>query len=119
MSRLSKAFRKVSSTVLGKFGGDVTFQKITSGIYDVRTGDVGETISSETIKGLVQNVNQREINDLIKENDKIVTIAAKDLSFEPKVADRVIIKGISFQIIRINIDENDNENIKLDVYLRS
>ena len=119
MSKLSKSFRKVSSTVLGKLGGDVTFKRITHGSYDTATGSISESITSTTIKGILQNVNQREINDLIKENDKILTIAAKDLEQTPTTSDRVLIASIEYQIIRINTDENDNENIKYEIYLRA
>ena len=119
MSRISKGLRNVSSKVLGKFGGDVTFKRITHGSYDTSTGSVNESITTTTIKGILQNVNQREINDLIKENDKILIIAASDLEQTPTTSDRVLVASIEYQIIRINIDENDNQNIKYEIYLRA
>ena len=119
MSRISKGLRNVSSKVLGKFGGDVTFKNISSGIYNADLGTVSETITSVTIKGILQNVNQREQNDLIKENDKLLTVAAADLSFVPTVSDKVVVASIVYQIIRIYTDENDNENIKYEIYLRA
>lgn len=118
MSRLSKSFRKVSSKVINKFGGTVTFKRISSGVYNASSGTVSETITTATIKGIVENVNQREINDLIHDNDKLLTIAASDLSFTPTTTDRVEKDGVNFQIIRINTDENDNQNIKYQIYLR-
>tara|TARA_Y100001937_G_scaffold82560_1_gene111744 strand:+ start:128 stop:487 length:360 start_codon:yes stop_codon:yes gene_type:complete len=119
MSRISKGLRNVSSKVLGKFGGDVTYKRITHGSYDTTTGSVSESITTTTIKGILQNVNQREINDLIKENDKILIIAAADLAQTPTTSDRVLVASIEYQIIRINIDENDNQNIKYEIYLRA
>ena len=119
MSRLSKGLRKVASKTLNKFGGDITIKRITSGIYNASTGTVSETITSVTINGILQNVNQREINDLIKENDKILIIAASDLEQTPTTSDRVLVASIEYQIIRINIDENDNQNIKYEIYLRA
>ena len=119
MSRLSKGLRKVASKTLNKFGGDITIKRITSGIYNASTGTVSETITSVTIHGLLQNVNQRETNDLIKENDKICIIAAKDLDFIPTTTDRVSIANIDYQIIRIFTDENDNSEIKYELYIRA
>ena len=119
MSRISKGLRNVSSKVLGKFGGDITFKRITSGIYNVTDASVSESISNLTIKGILQNVNQREQNDLIKENDKLLIVAAADLNFVPTTTDRVVVVGIEYQIIRIFIDENDNQNIKYEIYLRT
>jgi len=37
----------------------------------------------------------------------------------PTTSDRVLIASIEYQIIRINIDENDNQNIKYEIYLRA
>ena len=119
MSRISKGLRNVSSKVLSKFGGDVTFKQITHGSYDTASGSVSESITTTTIKGILQNVNQREINDLIKENDKILIIAAADLAQTPTTSDRVLVASVEYQIIRINIDENDNQNIKYEIYLRA
>ena len=119
MSRLSKGFRKVSSKVLGKFGGDITIRRITSGKYNAADGTVTELKSDITIKGILQDVNQRETNDLIKDNDKLLIIAASDLSFIPTVSDKVVVASIVYQIIRIYTDENDNENIKYEIYLRA
>ena len=119
MSRLSKGLRTVSSKVLGKFGGDITIRRITSGKYNAADGTVTELKSDTTIKGILQDVNQRETNDLIKDNDKLLIIAASDLSFVPTVSDKVVVASIVYQIIRIYTDENDNENIKYEIYLRA
>tara|TARA_Y100001937_G_scaffold46015_1_gene64635 strand:- start:873 stop:1232 length:360 start_codon:yes stop_codon:yes gene_type:complete len=118
MSRISKGFRKISSKVLGKFGGNVTVQKINNGVYNTTDGTINESITSETVKGVLQNVNEREINDLIKETDKICSIAALDLTFVPTTQDRVTIVNINYQIIRILKTENDNQEIKYNLYLR-
>ena len=119
MSQLSKAARKVTSKVLGKFGCNITFKKIVPGTYNVSLGSITETIETETIKGILQDVNQRETNALIKDNDKLLIIAASDLSFVPTVSDKVVVASIVYQIIRIYTDENDNENIKYEIYLRA
>lgn len=118
MSKLPKPARRVASILLKKFGGDITYKRIISGIYNSSEGKISETITNTTIKGNVRNVNQREQNDLIKDNDKLLTIAAKDITFIPSTSDRVSIQNIEYQIIRINTLENDNQNIKYDIYLR-
>lgn len=119
MSKISKSLRSISSTLYNKFGGNVTYKKIKSGTYDLEEGLVNETISNFEIKGVLQDVNQRETNDLIKEDDKILSIAAEDLEFIPSVSDRVVIVNIEYQIIRISKSENDNQQIKYKIYLRA
>jgi|TARA_A200000159_G_scaffold164709_1_gene195619 hypothetical protein len=119
MSRLSKGLSKISSTVLGKFGGDITIKRTTQSAYNVEDGTVVKSQTSVTIKGILQNVNQREVNDLIKETDKICSIAASDLTFVPTTSEEVTIVSINYKIIRIVTTENDNQEIKYKLYLRA
>ena len=64
-------------------------------------------------------VDLKSNNELIKDNDKLLIVAAKDLTFTPTTSDRALVASIEYQIIRIYVDENDNENIKYEIYLRA
>ena len=80
-----KGFRKAAKKVLKAVGGDVTIRKITAGAYNTATGAVGESASDTVVKGFVEGVATREVGELIKANDKRLTIAASDLdSFRPR-----------------------------------
>ena len=48
MSRLSKGLSKISSTVLGKFGGDITIKRTTQSAYNVEDGTVVKSQTSVT-----------------------------------------------------------------------
>jgi hypothetical protein len=48
------------------------------------------------LRGVVEDVNVREVNDLIQSGDKRLTVAAADVANAvPSTADRVLISGSS------------------------
>jgi hypothetical protein len=53
------------------------------------------------VRGVVEDVNVREVNDLIQSGDKRLTVAAADVAAVPSTADRVLIGGVTHQIIRV------------------
>lgn len=116
---LSSSLRKVASKVVSKFGGTVTFRRITDGSYNTTTGAISQTPSITYIKGVLEDVTNREVSDLIKIFDKKLTIAASDLTFEPTVSDQVEVSSRIFQIIQINKVEQNNTAIIYELILRS
>lgn len=116
---LSTSLRKVASKLMLKFGGEITIRRITTGIYDPTTGTASVSASETTVRGVLEDVNAREANELVKVNDKKLTIAAADLSFEPSVSDQVSIGGQVMQVIQIKKIEQDNTAIVFEIYLNS
>jgi hypothetical protein len=55
---------------MGKFGGDATIRTVTTGAYDPVTGTASESVSDATVKGVVEDVNAREVNDLVQAGDR-------------------------------------------------
>ena len=115
---ISSALRKAASKALKKLGGDVTIRRITTGSYDTATGTLSESTSDTTVKGFLEQVNQREENDLIQDTDQRLTIAASDLSFTPTTTDKVVISSQVFQIIRIQKEEQNNVAVTFTLFLR-
>lgn len=117
---LAVPLRKVASKLMAKFGGDVTIRTVTSGAYNTTTGTAAETTADIGIKGVLEDVNLREVNDLIQATDKRLIIAALDLNGTlPDTSDRVIINNVSHQIIRIVTIEQDNTAITYELILRA
>ena len=104
---------------MSKFGGDVTLRTVTSGVYNPTTGTASEATSDATIKGVLEDVNAREVGDLIQAGDRRLTIAAADVSAVPTTADRVVISGVTYQVIRITTIEQDNQPITHELILRA
>lgn len=116
---LANSLRSVASKLMGKFGGDVTFRSVTAGAYNASTGAVTETVSDTGIKGVLEDVSVREVNDLIQAGDKRLIIAAFDLNGTiPKTADRVLIGGVTHQVITVRTIEQDNTAITYELILR-
>ena len=116
---LVDSLKKVSSKVITKFGGDVTVRIVTAGSYNTTTGAISETESDTTIKGILEDVNLREVNELVQAGDKRLTVAADDLTTLPETKDRIVISGVVHQIIRVETTEQDNTAITLELILRA
>jgi len=116
---LSGSLRKVASKLIKKFGGTVTYRQVAGGSYNATTGTITETETNTTIKGVVDAVQKQELNELIHESDKKLTIAAADLTITPSLSDRVVISSVVHQIVKINVIEQDNTAIAVELFLRA
>ena len=115
---LAGSLRKTASKLMAKFGGEVTFRRIAAGIYNPTSGTSLPVTTTSTVRGVLDNVSEREVNDLIKGTDKKLTIAAADLAFEPAVSDQVTVSNRIMQIIQVDKIEQDNTAIVFEIYLR-
>jgi hypothetical protein len=116
---LSGPLRKVASKLMLKFGGEATIRRITVGAYNATTGTAAETTSDTVLSGVLEDVSVREVNDLIQSGDKRLTVAAADVTTAPVTADRVLIGGVTHQIIRVTTIEQDNTAITHELILRA
>ena len=116
---LASALRKASSKVLASIGSDVTFRRVTTGCYNTTTGALTETTSDTAVKGFVEDVTDRQVNDLIQADDRRCTIAASSLTNTPTTADRVVISSVNYQIIEVKTIEQDNTAISYELVLRA
>jgi len=115
---LANPLRKVASKLMAKFGGVATLRRVTPGVYNPTTGTVSEAIGDTVIRGVLENVALREVNDLIQAGDKRFTIAAADTAAVPTTADRVIISNRTLQVIEVRTIEQDNQPITYELILR-
>lgn len=115
---LSTALRKAASKLMAKFGGVATIRRITIGAYDPATGTAAETTADSVVRGVLEDITKREVNDLIQSGDKRLMVAAADLANAPTTADRVIIGGRSLQVIQVRTIEQDNTAITYELMLR-
>ena len=116
---LANPLRKVASKLMAKFGGVVTIRRITAGVYNPTTGTASEVIADTAVRGVLEDVNVREVNDLIQSGDKRLTVAAADVAAVPSTADRVLIGGVTHQVIRVTTIEQDNTAITHELILRA
>jgi hypothetical protein len=71
------------------------------------------------VRGVLEDVNLREVNDLIQAGDKRLSIAAADVANAPTAADKVLISGVVNQVIQVRTIEQDNEPITYELILRA
>ena len=115
---LAVPLRKVASKLMARFGGEAVIRRVTPGVYNPTTGTVSETTSDTELRGVLEDVNLREVNDLIQAGDKRLIVAAADTAAVPTMADRVIISGRTLQVIQVRTIEQDNTPITYELILR-
>ena len=113
---LSLALKKVLTNK--KLAADVTFRSVSAGSYNTTTGVITETNTDTSIKGVLEDINNREINELIEATDKKIQIAAASLSSTPTTKDKVIVGSITYSIIRVETNQFANEKLSFVCYLR-
>jgi len=116
---LASPLRKVASKLMARFGGVATIRRVATGSYDPATGTIAETNTDTTVRGVLEDVNIREVNELVQAGDKRLIIAAADLSTAPTTVDKVLINSVVHQIIRIQTIEQDNTAITYEIILRA
>jgi len=116
---LAQSLEKVAGSVIDALGADVTIRYVTAGSYNTTTGVIAETTSDTAIKGVVQNIRQSEVNDLIQASDKRLIVPAKELGTAPETKDRVVISTVVHQIIEVQTIDQDNTAITYELILRA
>ena len=116
---LASPLRKVASKLMAKFGGVATIRRVTTGAYNTTTGTVSETTTDTVVRGVLEDVNLREVNDLIQAGDKRLLIAAADIANAPTTADEVLISNVTHQVIQVRTIEQDNIAITYELILRA
>ena len=115
---IAKGIIKGISAGIKAVGGEITYRRVTTGIYNPTNGSMSEVKTDSTIKGVVSNVSRSEIVDNISSQDKKLTISAGDITFTPTTFDRVLISGTQYKVVQINTNEQDNIAISFDIFLR-
>ena len=116
---LAQSLEKVASNVIDALGADVTIRYVIAGTYNTTTGAITETTSDTAIKGVVEAISQREVNDLVQASDKRLIVAAKELATAPETKDRVVISSVVHQIIQVQTIDQDNTAITYELVLRA
>tara|TARA_R100000149_G_C5737016_1_gene52953 strand:- start:122 stop:472 length:351 start_codon:yes stop_codon:yes gene_type:complete len=114
---LSSALKKVLTNK--KLAADITFRSVSAGSYNTTTGVITETNTDTSIKGVLEDINLREVNELIEATDKKIQIAAASLSSTPTTKDKVIVGSITYSIVRIETNQFANEKLSFVCYLRT
>ena len=114
---ISSALKKVLTNK--KLSADITFRSIAVGSYNKTTGVIAETNTDTSIRGVLEEINAREVNELILASDKKIQIAAASLSSSPSTKDKIIIGSITYSIIRVETNQLANEKLTFICYLRT
>ena len=117
----AKAIQKATEKVLQTpgIGEDVTVRRVVPGTYNTTTGVIGETTTDTTVKGVFEDVNQREVNELIQADDRKCNVPAASLTNVPTTADRIVSGGVNYQIIRVKTVSQAGTDINYTLFPRA
>ena len=115
---LASSLQNTAAKLMGKFGGALTYRRVVSDLYNTETGSMTQATTDYALRGVLEDISLREVNDLIQAGDKRLLIAAADLANAPTPADRVIIANRTLQIIDVRTIEQDNTAITYQLTLR-
>jgi len=114
---LQKAIEKVNQ--IPGVGVDIILQRVTPGTYNTATGKLRASTSNTTIKGVFEEVTQREVNDLIQADDRKCMISAKAVPNVPTTRDKIIHSNITYQIIRVKTVSQAGIDLTYELFLRA
>ena len=114
---IANALKKVLSNK--KLSADITFRSVSAGSYNTTTGVITETNTDTSIRGILEDINNREVNELIETTDKKINIAAASLSSTPTTKDKVIVGSVTYSIIRVETNQLANDKLTFVCYLRT
>ena len=114
---ISSALKKVLTNK--KLSADVTFRSVDASAYNTTTGVISETNTDTVIRGVLEDINLREVNELIEATDKKIQIAAASLSSTPTTKDKVIVGSVTYSIVRIETNQLANNKLTFVCYLRT
>ena len=114
---VQKAIKNVAS--IQGVGQDVTIRTVTAGSYNTTTGVISESNSDATVKAVLEDVNMREVNEVIQAEDIKITISAGDVTAKPTTKDKVLISSIVHNIIRVLTKTSGGTDISYTLYLRT
>ena len=114
---IANALKKVLSNK--KLSADITFRSVSAGSYNTTTGIITETNTDTSIRGILEDINNREVNELIEATDKKINIAAASLSSTPTTKDKVIVGSVTYSIIRVETNQLANDKLSFVCYLRT
>ena len=94
--------RNTASKMLTKFGKRITLSRITEGVYNPATGDVGNPILSTLIVyALIKDYKGIDlVSGVIQQGDRKVTIPALGVA-EPQPLDKVTIDSLVYSVISV------------------
>tara|TARA_R100000995_G_scaffold76824_2_gene46604 strand:- start:605 stop:961 length:357 start_codon:yes stop_codon:yes gene_type:complete len=116
---IASSLVNVADKVISKFGGEATIRYITAGAYNATAGTVSESASDTETKGILEDVVDKQVSDLVQTGDKRLTVAAKDLPSAPGTKDKVLISSVVHRIISVETTEQENTAITYELILRA
>ena len=121
MSAPARSIQRSASHAIKALGSPVTLVCMRYGRYDPDTGAVPEYAQGALrykIKGVFQNVKQSPIEGFVEYGGKRLIIAAYKLPVVPQLKDRIESKKRTYEIVKVDVQEQDDLDLTYELYLK-
>ncbi len=115
---LATSLRRVGGTLIRKFGASVTLTYVTGPTLDAATGDVTNTESAVTVRGVVTEYTEHEVTDEIQVGDLKLTISAQNLATIPAPMDRVTLDSEEYEVLDVDEVEVGTTDVLYELQIR-
>jgi hypothetical protein len=112
-------FATNTNFMINLYGGQITYKKqIITGYRDPDRGiDPIFTSTDTTINSVIKAYSKKKNTESIEEGDLNVIIAG-DVNFVPSTKDRLVIAGLSYQIVSISLYQIGGITIRYELQAR-
>jgi hypothetical protein len=115
---LDRPMRSIARSLIRQFGASVEIIQSSTGYYDISSGRSVETEEAVPLsaKAIVSNYDDREIQaGLVKVGDIKILLASSSIDFELTNKDRILHRGIYYNIININLVYSGNQPCLIEI----
>ena len=121
MANPARALQRSAANAIKALGSPVTLVCEKYGAYDPAIGEVPKYQTGALryrIKGVFQNVTQSSIEGFVEYGGKRLIIAAYKLPVVPQLKDRVESKKRTYEIVKVDVQEQDDIDLTYELYLK-
>lgn len=109
---LAPALRRVATTVLDRFGADVTLRAKLTGTFDTAEDKPAVTDVAYPTRGVFVRMVRREgPTGVVRVGDRDLLVSAEGIDREPDVDWRVQVGGKSFDVVLVEPLETEGEAV--------
>ena len=121
MTAPARSIQRGAFQAIKNLGSPVTLVCMRYGKYDPELGavpDYDQGVLRYKIKGIFQNVNQNPIEGFVEYVGKRLIISAYKLPVVPQLKDRIESKKRTYEIVKVDVQEQDDIDLTYELYLK-
>lgn len=117
--RALDSLRAPVKKILGTFGTEIVYKQWTGAVTDPATSSNVVTYAEHTPKARISSYTSHQTDgEIIQHGDQKVLIAAAEVSFTPSNKDKVVLRGVEHDVVRVKRTMGTDEDVLFEVQAR-